>query len=158
MLSRIPDQDTVCNLSPSLSSEVNINQGFVFVLNSKLNMSHVKCKQALTEPIKLASNNSVSRGTKSCSVHRVKSLPNNSWRMSRRLVSQPFFLNQWRSQQFFFCLLVPVLQVFNWVPTVAYNGIISNISHTGRAEPLQEILCNFIRNTNPACAPTKRRF
>lgn len=53
-------------------------------------------------------------------------------------------------------ILAPVIAQFNWVPTIVYNGQISEISHTGRAPPLKEILCDFIHNTNPACAARKR--
>lgn len=52
---------------------------------------------------------------------------------------------------------VPVMEVYNWVPTVAYNGKVTELSHTGRAPPLKEILCDLIYNTNPACK-TKRRL
>jgi hypothetical protein len=53
--------------------------------------------------------------------------------------------------------VVPVLEHTDWVPTIAYNGKIEEFSHTGRAPPLKEILCELIHNTNPACA-LKRRF
>lgn len=49
------------------------------------------------------------------------------------------------------------MEVYNWVPTVAYNGKVTELSHTGRAPPLKEILCDLIYNTNPACK-TKRRL
>lgn len=55
---------------------------------------------------------------------------------------------------FFFA--VPVLEAFNWVPTIAYNGKITELSHSGRAPPLKEIICEMIHNTNPACALTRR--
>jgi hypothetical protein len=49
-----------------------------------------------------------------------------------------------------------VLAQTNWVPTVAYNGKISPLSHTGNAPPLKEVLCGMIYNTNPACKVAKK--
>lgn len=48
-------------------------------------------------------------------------------------------------------ITAPVLTQTNWVPTIAYDGRVTEFSHTGRAPPLKEILCDLIYNTNPAC-------
>ena len=53
-------------------------------------------------------------------------------------------------------ILALVIPQFNWVPTIVYNDKITDISHSGRAPPLKDILCDFIRNTNPECAARKR--
>jgi hypothetical protein len=45
----------------------------------------------------------------------------------------------------------PALALTNWVPTIAYNGKVTEISHTGNAPPLKNILCDLIYNTNLAC-------
>lgn len=46
---------------------------------------------------------------------------------------------------------VPVIRAFNWVPTVAYNGKIIENSHTARAPPLRQVICDYINNANAAC-------
>lgn len=53
-------------------------------------------------------------------------------------------------------ITTPVLAQTNWVPTIAYNGKITELSHTGNAPPLKEVLCGLIYNTNPACKTVKR--
>lgn len=62
-----------------------------------------------------------------------------------------------RNFEFLLHILAPVIAETNWVPTIAYNGAIDELSHSGRAPPLKEILCDKIYNTNPACA-LKRRY
>ena len=46
---------------------------------------------------------------------------------------------------------LPVLEVTDWVPSIAYNGRITELSRADRDYQLKEIICNFIYNTNPAC-------
>lgn len=45
----------------------------------------------------------------------------------------------------------PVLQSTNWVPTVIYNGQLTDYSHTGNSPPLKDIICSLISNNNPSC-------
>lgn len=45
----------------------------------------------------------------------------------------------------------PVLQQTSWVPTVVYNGQLTDYSHTGNSPPLKDILCQLCSNSNPAC-------
>jgi hypothetical protein len=45
----------------------------------------------------------------------------------------------------------PAINVFNWIPTVAYNGKIVAASFTGTAPPLRDVICNLINNDNPSC-------
>lgn len=44
-----------------------------------------------------------------------------------------------------------VLQHTNWVPSIIYNQQISELSHTGNAPPLKDIICSFISNSHTAC-------
>lgn len=45
----------------------------------------------------------------------------------------------------------PVLKVTKWVPTIVYNGQLTENSHTGKAAPLKNVLCGLIANNNQAC-------
>ncbi|KAL7035430.1 hypothetical protein ACKWTF_008363 [Chironomus riparius] len=45
----------------------------------------------------------------------------------------------------------PVLQNTRWVPTIAYNGQITEYSHSGNSPPLKDVLCYYCSNSNPAC-------
>jgi len=76
-----------------------------------------------------------------------------SWEEIAQCAASDFATNQ---QLEYERISTPVIQHFNWVPTVVYNGQITDISHTGRAAPLKEIICDFIHNTNPACASRRR--
>lgn len=49
----------------------------------------------------------------------------------------------------------PVVDNTNWVPTIVYNGEITDFSNTGKAPALKEVLCSLIYNTNPACKTAK---
>lgn len=51
----------------------------------------------------------------------------------------------------------PVITQTNWVPTIVYDGKINELSHTGNAPPLKDVLCGLIYNTNPACKEAKAR-
>lgn len=68
-----------------------------------------------------------------------------------------YFLSKAFSYYFVLHFAAPVIAATNWVPTIAYNREITELSHSGNAPPLKEILCDKIYNTNPACA-LKRRF
>jgi hypothetical protein len=52
-------------------------------------------------------------------------------------------------------ITTPVLTETNWVPTIVYNGKITEFSHTGNAPALKEVLCSLIHNTNPVCRTVK---
>lgn len=44
----------------------------------------------------------------------------------------------------------PVMAITDWVPTVAYNGEVNELSAIG-APPLRDILCTFVAGSTPAC-------
>lgn len=71
-----------------------------------------------------------------------------SWDEILQCVQSDFATNQ---QLGFEQITAPVLAQTKWVPTIAYNGKINELSHSGRAPPLKKIICDFIYNTNPAC-------
>jgi len=54
-------------------------------------------------------------------------------------------------------ITLPILNATNWVPSVTYNGKLTENSHIGQALPLLDVLCGLISNTNPACR-AKRFF
>lgn len=60
-----------------------------------------------------------------------------------------------RQQLQFERLTTPVLQTTNWVPTVLYDGKITDYSHTGRSPALKDVLCELLHDTNPACKTNK---
>lgn len=45
----------------------------------------------------------------------------------------------------------PVLAATRWVPSVIYNGQISQYTHTGRSPPLKNILCELSSNSKEIC-------
>lgn len=50
-------------------------------------------------------------------------------------------------------ITIPVLQNTNWVPSVLYNGQLTQYSSAGRSgvPQLIEILCQLCDNNNPVC-------
>lgn len=67
-------------------------------------------------------------------------------------ISREFSSKLWKQRKIYCSdILGPAINVFDWIPTVAYNGKIVPASHTGRAPPLTEVICNLINNDNPSC-------
>lgn len=71
-----------------------------------------------------------------------------SWEEILQCVESDFSTNQ---QLEYERSTTPVLAQTSWVPTVVYNGKITEFSHTDNAPPLKDVLCNLIHNTNSAC-------
>lgn len=71
-----------------------------------------------------------------------------SWEEILQCVADDFSTKQ---QLAFERITGQVLQKTRWVPTVIYNGQLTDYSHTGNSPPLKDVLCQLCSGSNPVC-------